>query len=64
MEKEILVYLNNVDVFFEIDILSGCLLLVVIIWNYVMNGVIVVYDFGDGGMGNIVDIIYVYMKLG
>ncbi len=64
LEKEILVYPNNVDAFFEIDTLSGCPPLAVTIRNYATNGATVAYDFGDGGTGNTADTTYVYTKPG
>lgn len=46
--KEIVVYPNDVDAFFEIDTLSGCPPLVVNISNYSSAGSVVSYDLGDG----------------
>jgi len=62
--KEIQVYPNNVDAFFEIDKIFGCPPLAVTITNYATIGSTVSYDFGDGGTGNTADTTYVYDEPG
>lgn len=64
LSKEIVVYPNNVEAFFEIDTLSGCPPLAVNIRNYATMGATVTYDFGDGGTGNTPDTTYVYTEPG
>lgn len=64
LSKEILVYPNNVDAFFEIDTLSGCPPLAVNIQNYATMGSTVSYDFGDGGTGNTPNTTYIYTEPG
>lgn len=62
--KEIKVYPNNVDAFFEIDKIFGCPPLEVTITNYATIGSTVSYNFGDGGTGNTPDTTYVYTQPG
>lgn len=62
--KDIVVYPNNIDAFFEIDTLSGCPPLAVHITNYATPGATVTYDFGDGGTGNIPDTTYIFAEPG
>ncbi|MEL6835761.1 MAG: PKD domain-containing protein [Bacteroidota bacterium] len=64
VEKEILVYPNNVDAFFELDTLSGCPPLAVNVQNFATTGATIAYDFGDGGTGNTADTTYVYTEPG
>lgn len=64
LSKEIVVYPNNVEAFFEIDTLSGCPPLPVTIQNYATIGAIVAYDFGDGSTGNTPNTIHVYNEPG
>ena len=58
LEKEIQVYPNNVEAFFELDTLSGCPPLTVMIQNYATRGATVTYDFGDGGTANTPDFTF------
>ena len=62
--KEIKVFPNNVDAFFEIDKTFGCPPLEVQITNYATIGSTVSYNFGDGGTGNTPDTTYVYTEPG
>ncbi|NNE15104.1 MAG: PKD domain-containing protein [Saprospiraceae bacterium] len=64
LTKEITVYPNNVEAFFEIDTLMGCPPLAVQIKNYATVGSTVSYDFGDGGTGTTPDTTYVYTEPG
>lgn len=64
LEKDILVYPNNVDAFFEIDTLSGCPPLEIQIRNYATQGATVMYDFGDGSTSNLPNITHVYTEPG
>jgi PKD repeat protein len=64
LSKEIVVYPNNVEAFFEIDTLSGCPPLAVTIQNYATIGAIVTYDFGDSTTGNTPNTIHVYEEPG
>jgi PKD repeat protein len=60
LQKEIVVYPNNIDAFFEVDTLQGCPPLAVNIKNYATPGAKVSYDFGDGGTGVSPDTTYVF----
>ena len=60
LEKDIIVYPNNIDAFFEIDTLSGCPPLVVNLSSYATPGSTVTYNFGDGGTGDIADTTYIF----
>lgn len=64
VEKEIIVYPNNTDAFFEIDTLQGCPPLAVTITNYATIGSTISYDFGNGGTGNTPDTTYIYDEPG
>ena len=64
LTKEITVYPNNVDAFYELDTLSGCPPLIVDIQNYATPGAIVTYDFGDGGSGYSPDTSYTFLEPG
>ena len=63
-EKDIIVYPNNIDAFFEIDTLSGCPPLAVNITSFATPGAIVTYNFGDGGTGDIADTTYIFTTPG
>ncbi len=64
LSKEIIVYPNNIDAFFEIDTLSGCPPLAVSITSYATPGAIVTYDFGDMNTGDIADTTYIFTTPG
>ena len=64
LEKEIIVYPNNVDAFFEVDTLSGCPPLEVNVTNYATVGSFISYDFGDGGTYIGEDLTYLYEEPG
>ena len=64
LEKEIKVFPNNVEAFFEIDTLSGCPPLSVTLKNYATTGAIVSYNLGDGGTSNEENFSYTYTQPG